>query len=88
MDFELFCRQVEIACKAGASGFLGGRAIWQEAMNIDNEQKRVGYLSTVAVDRLKKLIGIASRYGVPWYRKFGGSVGELAKISESWYKEY
>jgi tagatose 1,6-diphosphate aldolase len=29
---------------AGASGFLGGRAIWQEAMYIDNTQERVHYL--------------------------------------------
>ena len=29
VDFEVFKRQVEIACRAGASGFLGGRAIWK-----------------------------------------------------------
>jgi tagatose 1,6-diphosphate aldolase len=34
VDFDTFCQQVEIACRGGASGFLAGRAIWQEAMPI------------------------------------------------------
>jgi len=29
VDFNSFRKQVEIACKAGASGFLAGRALWQ-----------------------------------------------------------
>ena len=52
VDFELFCQQVEIACQAGASGFLGGRAIWQEAMLIGDARERTRYLSTVGADRL------------------------------------
>jgi len=88
VDFELFYQQVEIACQAGASGFLGGRAIWQEAMHIDDARERVKYLSTVGVDRLKRLNEIASRYATPWYKKCGLTAQELVPISESWYKEY
>ncbi len=88
VDFELFCRQVEIACQAGASGFLGGRAIWQEAMYIDNLRERVQYLSTVGADRLKRLTEISSKYAVPWYKKFGVVAPELADVSERWYQEY
>ena len=88
VDFELFCQQVEIACQAGASGFLGGRAIWQEAMHIDDARERVQYLSTVGVDRLKRLVEIANRYAVPWYQKLGKSAPELAQISERWYQQY
>jgi len=88
VDFELFCQQVEIASQAGASGFLGGRAIWQEAMHIDNARERVHYLSTVGTDRLKKLTEIANKYAVPWYKKLGISARELAQTSERWYKEY
>ena len=88
VGFELFCRQVEIACQAGASGFLGGRAIWQEAMYIDDERERVNYLATVGVDRLERLIEIASKHGVPWYKKLGLTADELARTSETWYKEY
>ena len=88
VDFELFCQQVEIACQAGASGFLGGRAIWQEAMRIGDARERVRYLSTVGADRLKRLTEIASKYAVPWYQKFGLTAHELADISERWYQEY
>ncbi len=88
VDFELFCLQVEIACQAGASGFLGGRAIWQEAMHIDDARERVQYLATVGVDRLKRLTEIASKHAVPWYKKFGLVASELADVSERWYQEY
>ncbi len=88
VDFELFYQQVEIACQAGASGFLGGRAIWQEAINIDNARERVKYLSTIAVDRLKRLNELANKYAVPWYKRLGLTAHELAHISEKWYREY
>ncbi len=88
VDFELFCQQVEIACQAGASGFLGGRAIWQEAMCIENAQERVQYLSTVGSDRLERLTEIANRYAVPWYKKLGLAAHELVHTSERWYQEY
>jgi tagatose 1,6-diphosphate aldolase len=88
VDFEMFYRQVEIACQAGASGFLGGRAIWQEAMNITGTRERVKFLKTMGVDRLKKLVEIANKYAVPWYKKYGLTRGELAEVSEAWYQSY
>ena len=88
VDFELFSQQVGIACQAGASGFLGGRAIWQEAMSIHNVPERVRYISTVGADRLKRLVEIASRYAVPWYKKLGMEAQELTTIAERWYQEY
>ena len=88
VDFRLFCQQVEIACQAGASGFLGGRAIWQEAMYIDDARERVRYLSTVGIDRLKRLTELTSKYAVPWYKKFGLTTHELVDMSERWYQEY
>ncbi len=88
VDFEAFCQVVEIACQGGASGFLGGRAIWQEAMHIDDAQERFRYLSTVVVDRLKRLTEIANKYAVPWYQKLGISRQELTDTSEQWYQEY
>ncbi len=88
VDFNLFYQQVEIACQAGASGFLGGRAIWQEAMYIDDTRERGHYLSTVGADRLKRLTEIVSKYAVPWYKKLGVSAHELAQTSGRWYKEY
>jgi len=88
VDFELFCQQVEIACQAGASGFLGGRAIWQEAMLIDDARQRIQYLATVAADRLKRLTEIANKHAVPWYKKLGVTAQELTPTSKRWYQEY
>ncbi|MFC2033908.1 tagatose 1,6-diphosphate aldolase [Chloroflexota bacterium] len=88
VDYELFYQQVEIACQAGASGFLGGRAMWQEVMNINNADGRAKYLSTVVVDRLKNLVELANKYALPWYKKFGLTANELTDISENWYRDY
>jgi len=88
VDFESFCRQVEIACQAGASGFLAGRAIWQEAMSIDKARERVRFLATVGADRLKKLSEIAARYATPWYKKLGLTSHKLAHVAEGWYQQY
>ncbi len=88
VDYEMFRDQVKIACQAGASGFLGGRAIWQEAVQFGNMEERVNFLKTTAVDRLKELVEITTKYAVPWHRKLGMKAGELSTISENWYKTY
>jgi len=88
VDFEPFCQQVEIACRSGASGFLAGRAIWQEAMHIDKTRERIKFLATVGADRLKKLNEIAAKYATPWYKKLGLASDKLAPADEGWYREY
>jgi len=88
IDFELFCQQVEIACQGGASGFLCGRALWQEAMHIDDARERVKFLATVGVDRLKRLNEITAKYATPWYKKLGLTSQELAHTTGEWYQEY
>jgi len=88
VDFETFARQVEIACKSGASGFLGGRAIWQESMTMSNQEERLHFLSTTVVERIKKLADIVNTYAVPWYAKYGLKADGLAAITMDWYKGY
>ncbi len=68
VSFEVFCEQLEMACKAGASGFLAGRALWQEAAGIPPRQRlqRFKFLENTAVDRLKQLTDLADKYGKPW----------------------
>lgn len=88
VTFEVFAKQVEIACRAGASGFLGGRAIWQEAMDIRDKQDRIKYLTTTAADRMKKLTEIANKYGAPWYKKTDAALNMLGAVPEGWYEKY
>lgn len=88
VDYKTFREQVKIACQAGASGFLGGRAIWQEALQLTDREQRVKYLKTTVVDRLKDLVEITTRYAVPWYRKFNVKPDNLVIVPENWYKIY
>lgn len=88
VDFDSFCREVKLACQAGASGFLAGRAIWQEAEAIADKQERIKFLSTVAVDRMKRLVEVATKYAVPWHKKLGLPSHQLAPVSETWFEQY
>jgi tagatose 1,6-diphosphate aldolase len=84
VDFETFANQVETACKAGASGFIGGRAIWKEGISLP-ERERISWLERVALDRLLALSEIANHFAVPW-RNFYQPV-DLAAL-EGWYRDY
>ena len=88
VDYEVFAKQVQIACRGGASGFLGGRAIWQEAMESKDKKERMHYLSTTGADRMKHLAEIATKYGSPWYKKMGETKGKMGNIAEEWYESY
>lgn len=79
VDYELFRRQVEIACRGGAAGFLAGRAIWQEITRLGREQWEE-YAATTAVDRLRELVEIANATGRP-YRP-------TVQIPPDWHEAY
>ncbi len=83
-DFETFSRQVLVACQAGASGFIGGRAIWQEAVSIPHGQREY-WLAEVGASRLDALNTIAIQSARPWrdfYPDLPGAAGE------DWYLNY
>jgi len=88
VDFETFKLQVEIACKSGASGFLAGRALWQEGAQIKSREERMAFFTNTAAPRLKELSGIVAKYGKPWYTKMGIENGEFAPVVEDWYRSY
>ena len=88
ISFELFKKEVEIACKAGASGFLAGRALWQEGAGISSRVERMDFFNDVAASRLKEISEIAAGYGRPWYEKAGFKNGEFGGVSEGWYESY
>jgi tagatose 1,6-diphosphate aldolase len=61
-DYERFLRQVEIACRGGASGFLAGRAVWQEMTRLPREEWE-GFAATTAVERFLTLAEVARAEG-------------------------
>ncbi len=88
VDFETFKKQVELACRAGASGFLAGRALWQEAAHLRSREERMSFFKTTSAPRLKELTEIANRYGKPWYLKMGAKEGKFDPLAEDWYQNY
>jgi len=88
VDFESFRMQVKIACKAGASGFLAGRALWQEGAQIRSRDERMNFFQNTAASRLKELAEIADSYGKPWYSRLGAENGGFTLVAEGWHRSY
>ncbi len=88
VDFESFKKQVKIACKAGASGFLAGRALWQEGAQIRNRTKRMSFFQNTAAPRLKELAELADSYGKPWYSRMRADNEKFTLVTEDWYQSY
>ncbi|MFC1972348.1 tagatose 1,6-diphosphate aldolase [Chloroflexota bacterium] len=87
-DFKTFSKQVEIACKAGASGFLAGRALWQEGVQIRSREERMNFFKGTAAPRVKELAEMVKKYGKPWYVKVGSDKGDFEVVKEGWYEQY
>ena len=81
VDYETYVRQVETACRAGASGSAAGRAVWQEAVSLDGEE-RLDFLRTTGRERLAHLTALCSELGKP--------VSDFyhAEAPFDWYKTY
>jgi len=88
VDYRCFLRQVEIACRGGASGYLAGRAVWQEVVKTQDQTERRRFLETTAADRLKELAEVATRFGVPWRQRLASRIPSATQIPEGWHVGY
>ncbi len=88
VDFQRFKEEVQIACRSGASGFMAGRALWQEACQIDSREERLKFFNTYTLPRLKELSDIAGACGRPWCSKVDAGNGQFGSLPEGWYKTY
>jgi tagatose-1,6-bisphosphate aldolase len=80
--YDLFRTQVKIACEAGASGFLVGRALWGEYVSAPApEQPRL--MDEVVRPRFAELSAIATEHGHDWGERY-----EFPNIDERWYLQY
>lgn len=64
--FELFAKQAEAACRAGASGVIAGRAVWGEGVALEGDALNA-FMKTTARRRMKTLASLCNRYGTPWH---------------------
>ena len=57
VEYDVFLRQVTVACNAGASGIAVGRAVWKEAVTMNGDE-RMKFLLTTAKYRLSRLTSL------------------------------
>jgi tagatose 1,6-diphosphate aldolase len=82
VDFETYLEQVRVACDAGASGVLCGRAIWKEAVRMDKASRRA-FLQTTGSERLRQLAALVSERARPFTHFYPPSSGEEL---DGWYR--
>lgn len=80
--YELFLAQVEVACRAGASGFMVGRALWGEVVTAPAAE-RERLVETVVLPRFRALAETARVHGSDWASKT-----RLPAPDETWYATY
>lgn len=67
VDFDTFARQAQVACDAGASGVLAGRAVWKEAATLPRDG-RLAFFATTGRTRMRALAEIVRSHAHPWRR--------------------
>jgi len=81
VDYEVFLQQVVVACNAGASGIAVGRAVWKEAVTMNNDD-RMDFLRTIAKYRLSRLTSLCHALARPYTDFYSAEPGF------NWYKTY
>jgi tagatose 1,6-diphosphate aldolase len=82
VDYDTFERQVKVACVAGASGIIGGRAIWKECVTMSDADRET-FLRDTATRRMQCLRDIVEQHGRPWTDYYTPLMG-----GEDWYVRY
>ncbi len=84
--FDVFAKQVEVSMKAGSSGTMAGRAIFNEYFDQNTPADRQKFLATTARERMKILSDLVDHYAQSVWARYGLTHQDLAKaVSEHWY---
>lgn len=83
VSYDTFTRQLEVACKAGASGFIVGRAVWGDAAAVDEDRDRNEWLDSEGCKRLRTLGDIVEKYARAWRDWY-----EAPAVTSEWFKQY
>jgi tagatose 1,6-diphosphate aldolase len=79
VDYETFRHQARIACQAGASGVIAGRAIWGEAVQLQGEA-RENFLKHNGHIRMKELAALCAASAADWRQKVAAP-----EVGVGWY---
>jgi tagatose 1,6-diphosphate aldolase len=86
VGYDAFKTQVEIACRAGGSGFMAGRSIWRDAAATHDPEKRISAAKD-ALRRLSELAAVTRRFGRPFAPRLDGKALAEA-FPEFWYSRW
>ena len=64
VSYDTFLKQVRVACEAGASGVMAGRAVWKEAVTLD-VAARNNFLRNVGYERMRRLRSLCDALARP-----------------------
>jgi tagatose-1,6-bisphosphate aldolase len=79
VSYDTFLKQVGIACEAGASGVMAGRAVWKEAVTLD-VAARIHFLKSTGFERMKGLQSLCEQLGRPFTEVY-----DSPELSYDWY---
>ncbi len=79
VPFDIFLRQTRVACHAGASGVMVGRAVWKEAVTSD-AGARISFLTGKARDRIQRLRSLCDALARPFT-----DFHDPPELSRDWY---
>ena len=82
VDYATFLRQARVACEAGASGVIVGRAVWTEAVRL-HAGERLEFLETVGVRRMRELADACAGSATPWFERVSAPV-----VKSDWFSAY
>ncbi len=82
VDYATFKRQSELACRAGASGVIVGRAVWGEAVELQGEARQT-FLNTIGKERMLELRQICTVSAQSWRMRT-----KAPDLQGEWYKAY
>jgi len=84
--FDIFTKQVEVTMKAGCSGTMAGRAIFNEYFDQNTPAERQKFLQTTGKDRMKILSDLVDKYAQSVWDRVGLTPQDLSKtVDEHWY---
>lgn len=81
VDYEVFFQQAAIACHVGASGVAVGRAVWKEAIMMD-DNGRMEFLRITARERISRLTSLCHALAKPYTDFY------QADAPFDWYQTY
>jgi len=79
VSYDVFLKQVRVACEAGASGVMAGRAVWKEAVTLDSAARN-HFLRTVAYERMQRLRSLCEALARPFTEVY-----DPPELNYDWY---